>query len=259
MVLAVELEEEAFESLMLVQLVDELIDLALQSIDLKLQVLQLALDLLAPLGLGVGFLLHLRRLLLVIVDELPELLAVRVQVGLGGLQRFECALLFRLEVIDLLDNRFMCQLDQEHVLLLIDELVHVLRLSFPVELHAGFSNLGGGRDLASLLGVEVVGGLCVWHGDNIFIFYALQGHARRGGLLVPDLEMLLLFFGLLLPLLLSLPLDEDLLVVGWCERRNKIVHLSFPAGDWRCDGSEFIYSTFALLFHRFNYNLNSNF
>ena len=173
LILAVELPQEAFERFVINELLFVLVNLVPQRVDLMLHLSELALDLLAPLSLGVSVLLLPRCLLLVVVDELPELLTVGMQVGLRGLQRFECAFLFRLKVVDLFDDGLMRQLDEEHVLLLVDELVDVLTLALAGELDTRLGNLGGGRDLTSLLGVEVVLGLRIRHGDDVLVFYAL--------------------------------------------------------------------------------------
>ena len=113
----------------------------------------------------------------------------------------------------------MGQLDKEHVLLLVDELVDVLRALLTRELHPRLGDVSGAADDASLAHVEVVQGVVTLRRQDVCILDTLERHARCRSLLVPDLQMLGSLLCFLLLLLLSFTLDEHLLFVGWSERR----------------------------------------
>ena len=75
----------------------------------------------------IGILLLLFRFTLIFLDELYELDAVLMQIILRIFESFRGFLLLLLQLSNLLDDGLVSQFDEEHILLLIDELMHILR------------------------------------------------------------------------------------------------------------------------------------
>ena len=142
-----------------------------------------------------------------------------MQVLLGVLERVSSAFLLLFQLLYLRNNRVVGQFNQEHLLLLLDELSDALWSLLPVELDAGLGYLASGADVGSLVHIEVVNGFIGLSWQNIAIFDAFQRHAGRGSLLVPDLELLGCFLRLSFLLFLGLSLNEHLLFVWWPEGR----------------------------------------
>lgn len=76
----------------------------------------------------------------------------------------------------------------------------------------------GRRYVAPLFRVEVVDVILHLSRCDVTIFHLAQGHAGRGGLFVPYLEVFGVLLGLLTLLLLGLTCNENLLVVELAER-----------------------------------------
>ena len=115
----------------------------------------------------------------------------------------------------------------------VDELSDILRPSLSGELDARLGDLGGCGDVPSLLQVEIITRIVALGWQDITVLDPLEGHSRRRRLLLPDFEMTSSLFGLLLPLLLGLTLDEDLLLVWWAEGRDLVAHLRLGAGRYK--------------------------
>lgn len=71
-------------------------------------------------------------------------------------ERLMAALLLFFKLFDLLIHRVICQFSQEHLFLLIDELVDILRPLFSWELHSAPSNVHSFMDMILLFQVEVL-------------------------------------------------------------------------------------------------------
>jgi hypothetical protein len=105
------------------------------------------------------------------------------------------------------------KLNEEHFLLLVGELVNALGPLLGRELNSRLGNVDRSADEATSLRIIVVDIFFSLRWLHILILYSLKRHPRRGGLLIPNLKMLVGLLRLFLPLLLRLPRDEDLLLV----------------------------------------------
>ena len=133
-------------------------------------------------------------------------------------ERLMTPLLLFLQVPDLLVHRVVCKFSQEHLFLLIDELVHILGALLARELHSAPRDMHGFMDVILLFQVEILllGIVFTWR--DISVFYSSQRRCTRCRILVPYTQILGLFLRLLALLLLGLPRHEDLLVVWGAER-----------------------------------------
>ena len=125
----------------------------------------------------IGTLLVLLSLALIFLNELDELYTILLQVSLGVFKRFISRIFLLLQLIDFLDDSVVRQLDQEHVLLLVNKLVDILWSLLTSELHATLRNLHSCTDVATLVHVEVVEGLVALGGQDVLILDTLQWHA----------------------------------------------------------------------------------
>ena len=154
----------------------------------------------------------------VLFNELHKFDMVVFELIGGIFQRDGFAFGLMIKFFDFFLDGVVGEFNQEHLFLLIDELVHILRTLFPRELHPRLGYVHCRWDVTALGRVEIVQVLFHLRWLNIGIFYFLERNPRCGSFLVPDLQILALFLRFLPFLLLGLPCNEHFLVVRWSER-----------------------------------------
>ena len=144
-------------------------------------------------------------------------------------ERLMSPLLLFLQICDLLVHRVVGKFSQEHLFLLIDELVHILGTLLARELHSAPGDMHGLVDVILLFQIEILFLRVVLTWRDISVFHSSKWRGTRCRILVPDAQILGLLLRLLTLLLFSLPGHEDFFVVRGTERRLIFIELAFSA------------------------------
>ena len=144
-------------------------------------------------------------------------------------ERLMSPLLLFFQICDLLVHRVVGKFSQEHLFLLIDELIHILGTLLARELHSAPGDMHGLVDVILLFQVEILFLRIVFTWRDISVFHSSKWRGARCRILVPDAQILGLLLRLLALLLFSLPGHEDFFVVRGTERRLIFIELAFSA------------------------------